>query len=540
MYKIIIADDEIHILRLIRRFAALENTMLVGEATNGIDAYNLTLERRPDILITDIRMPGYNGIELIKKLKSELPSLIIIIISGYQDFEYAQEAIRFGVMEYLLKPIKESDVNAALQKAVKKIEDARTITKETDTIKECLRETSDALKEKHLHDFLFAEDYTITSEQLGNLIPELKRDENSGFYTMILKIDNVENDAGFEESRRNITENLCKKITDLLERADYLTLSIYKNDRSFVICRTNDCKPSACLSDEILGELLVLIRSEVYKYVYLKISLGVGSKTVTAEGILESFRVAEKSLAYRIQNSREFIFGPWNCPTSILRHTSCHAVLHDPIVGLKNAVIAMNTQNALQALQNIFDQFEKNDFAPIEIYDIARNITDEITDSLEKIDSSENFGPLLSNTLHTIDNSPDFFSIQETLKSYLNSCLKMMLERQEAKISRPVRLAQEYIMRNYDKQVTLEEVAETIYISPAYLSSLFKLKSGILFSEYVAQVKVEKAKEFLQNTSMNVNEIAYAVGYTDVKRFSKMFIRHVGIRPSEYRKFYSR
>ena len=108
MYKIIIADDEIHILRLVKRFIKSEFLTVIAEAQNGIDAYQLTIDLKPDILITDIRMPGYDGIEMIKKLKTQMPDLNIIIISGYRDFEYAQEALRYGVMEYLLKPIRES------------------------------------------------------------------------------------------------------------------------------------------------------------------------------------------------------------------------------------------------------------------------------------------------------------------------------------------------------------------------------------------------------------------------------------------------
>ena len=121
--KVVIADDEERICQLIQalidwKYLGME---LVGVAHNGIEAYEAVREQKPDILITDIRMPGFSGLELIEKVKDICPDMEVIIISGYAHFEYAQQAIRFGVGHYLLKPINKAELTETLEKLVKRI-----------------------------------------------------------------------------------------------------------------------------------------------------------------------------------------------------------------------------------------------------------------------------------------------------------------------------------------------------------------------------------------------------------------------------------
>lgn len=529
-----IADDEIHVLRLIKRFVNTGNTAVVGEAQNGIDAYDITLQLKPDILITDIRMPGYDGIEMIKRLKTQVPDLSIIIISGYRDFEYAQEAIRYGVMDYLLKPIRESDLRSALDKSINKLKKERDEKENAENIKETLIEKSKMLESRSLSSFLF--DGMNASENIDKYFPKFLLENNRLFFVIILKIDNLDNERSFENNRREVTENLEKKVISILDKTDNKHISFYKNNRMYIVCSSPVSARQTPLPEKSLSSLSSLLKSESYKYIFLKFTAGIGPMVSSPTDIKSSLDKAEHFLHSRVFLSKEYIFGPWNCaPTKQACENQYAKHLHE----LRAAVETTNTNKAVSILDAIADSFVSASIEPHEIYKLSENIIEETASAIIRIESSSNYENTSSQALNCVDNLDDINSILSITKEFVLSGIGFLLDIQEQRVSRPVRLAKEYIMQNYDRQVTLDEVAEKVFINPNYLSSLFKQKTGIGFSEYVSSVKVEKAKELLQSSFMNINEIAYAVGYTDVKRFSKMFIKNVGIRPSEYRKFYS-
>jgi two-component system response regulator YesN len=537
LYKIVIADDEIHILRLIKRFVTQENITVVGEAQNGIDAYNLTLQLKPDILITDIRMPGYDGIEMIKKLNGEMPDLSIIIISGYRDFEYAQEAIRYGVMEYLLKPIRETDLKSALAKAINKSLEVRNSKQHVETMKKSLDETSQALKLQALQDFLFKGDAAADKLQAEKDLPDFLLKQNQIFFVIILKIDNSDNEQTFEANRKEVAGSLSRKVTGILDKSNCHYQTFFQNSRTYIICSMDRADNPKVLPEKALNDINMLLRSETYKYIFLKATISIGIPTENIGDLPKSLQSAEQFLTYRLKFPNEYIFGCWcvSRPDFKRGNIAAKKYVHE----LKNAVETMNSSKAEAVFLTIHDDFSKNYYESYELIGIANFIIKEIDSSVRHADPSDDLNPLVGSALLAVDNATDPENILAFLKKFTLAVIDLLLDLQEQRVSRPVRLAQEYIQQNFDKQVTLEEVAEIVFINPNYLSSLFKAKTGVGFSEYVATVKVEKAKELLRTTFMNINEIAFAVGYMDTKRFSKMFIKYEGIRPSEYRKFYS-
>lgn len=525
MYRAIIADDEIHILRLVKRFVESEHVAVTGEASDGMSAYRMTLEQKPDILITDIRMPGYDGIEMIRRLREDMPELNIIIISGYRDFSYAQEAIRYGAIEYLLKPIDEDELAAALRKAEKRIEDSRQTMK-------TLSETSKALESTRLADFLFDEHGGPEGGGPGRM-PDFLSGGGQFYFAMILKIDNGDMLSSFENQRQEMCESLTQKIAAILSKNGWSQRHFYRNNRVYIIGAAERDEP---LSGSAIKELRTLLRAESYKYGFLKFSASAGQVLRGAEGLKRSLAEAERGLFTRFYQPGESLFGPWNAPLSPAKDGSC-SLSHER--NLKRVTESMDAEKLPLAFEALRRDVQSRVLDAEGLYTLALRLVRELSAEAPYSSDGDVPGTPPKAVLDRLDNCTSTEALLAVLENFVSEKITAMKDYQERKMSRPIHLAQEYIHRNTDRPITLEEVAGEVHVNPNYLSSLFKQKTGVGFSDYVTSVKLEKAKELLRSSFLSVGEIAAAVGYSDSKRFSKMFIRNMGIRPTEYRKFYS-
>ena len=537
MYKIIIADDEIHILRLVKRFIKSEFLTVIAEAQNGIDAYQLTIDLKPDILITDIRMPGYDGIEMIKKLKTQMPDLNIIIISGYRDFEYAQEALRYGVMEYLLKPIRESDLNNAINKAIEKIKEEQMIEADVNTIKETLSETSKALESRSVLNFFFGKNEPFSNSSHDKYFPQLLSDENGEYFVGILKTDNINSTQPLETNILEILTYIADDIVEIFSKNGGQCIS-FSNDinRIYIVCKNSQLKQNIFFDKKILSDLHALLRTESYKYGFLRFTFGIGSVVQGTSELKKSLKQAEEFLLFRVSNPNEYIFSHNNYSLSEKKE---HPLIVKLQQDIKKSIETRDTLKVSAVFDILSAELKSNNIEAYELYQAAPQIINETKNIILQSEPLSNYEESATNILYILDNTFNIEIVLDAIKDFATNGITLLITTQEQRVSKPVRLAQEYIKQHFDRQVTLEEVAQQVYMNPNYLSSLFKQKANIGFSEYVTKVKVEKAKELLQSSFLNINEIANAVGYTDVKRFSKMFIKYVGIRPSEYRKFYS-
>lgn len=183
--KILIADDEISIRQLIKKLIDPSAPLLiVGEAADGATAYEMIQEKKPDIVITDIRMPGLNGVELMRKARENGIKVDFILVSGYRDFEYARSAVQLGALDYLLKPINREELNRVLEKAWKLRERSETMRKQLETVEEKLAKNQKILRRE------FMMRYISYAEQ-GNVPKEIAHYRNgflpeAGCYTVFL------------------------------------------------------------------------------------------------------------------------------------------------------------------------------------------------------------------------------------------------------------------------------------------------------------------------------------------------------------------
>ncbi len=535
MLKVLIADDEHKVCQLIEKLVDWEalNMQVVAVAENGIQALEQIREYTPDIAITDIRMPGYDGLELVHLAKEYNPKMEFIIISGYRHFEYAQTAIRYGVSAYLLKPIKKDELQETLKKLGEKLR-ARTrqLTYE-EQVQLTLKSDGEVLRRVFLSDILSRRNKARLQEPLEKLNQEFHYGFQPGDFCMaILKIDG----HGLDDGRqRQFLEDKVKSAA-----ARLLTDCVWEQEMtlhagSFCFLLNFDREEKARVRRG-LKALMDEIRVQGSILQDIAVTMSVGTACGEPSGLWASLRNARMLIEERLIAGTgklmegEFpagssfadsdLFADFNVRMFQVLETLDPFQVRELMVQLKSQMLAARGITGHDILQmtrevcNLYLFFMKNNRIQVE------------EDFLEQYNTgADNCG----SAAELFD-----YMIRTLTRSFEKAA---RLKRQDE--NRPIRVARKYVEEHYGEMLTLEQVSAVAELSPAYLSTQFKKSTGMTFLEYLSRVRMEEAKKLLKGTSRTVADICGQVGYSDVRYFTKSFTKYAGLKPNEYRKLYS-
>ncbi len=534
--KVIIADDEQHICHLIKALIEWEQYGLevVGFANDGNKAFQMCEECSPDFLITDIRMPGLSGIELIRKLYDAFPDIKVIIITGYSQFSYAQQALKFRVVDYLLKPIQKEELECALQKGLNLIdaEIVRTLENRNLSLKS-MQEIKDnllilILNSKGQPSKLFSRERFLEEYHL----------KFQGNTWQLLQIECILNR---EDNTLSLQEFLGEKIKDIVvgevknEKIEILTALM---DNSF-FCLFNGDREIL----ELLKTALIRIKSKllVLNDVLQKINFTIGLSNIYGNfnDIFASINECESCINYKVIKGKNKIIKYKDVPKAELeairfidgnfRKRFMKTIADadsEEMAGEINELVTLlyrysgkiNGDVVLEIYQMLVKLFYKG----IQVFDV--------TDFREF--SQENLIP----------QKQYFYSIAGAF-TYLSDIFQLLLKRcveeKEDQSTRPIRNVQIYIEEHYREAVTLEEIAKHVGLNETYLSSIFKKQMGKSLIDFLTYIRIQHAKELLIDHCRSVNEIAEEVGFNDAKYFTKRFKKFTGVSPNEYRKLFS-
>lgn len=528
MIKVIIADDEDRICQLIRALVDWNRMGLeiVGVAHNGLEALEQVQKIRPDILITDIRMPGCNGLELIQRAKGISRELEIIIISGYAHFEYAQQAIRFGVGEYLLKPIGKAELTAVLEKLKGRI----CARRETEQSKEeLLRKAEMDVKRLQMN---------LVSGLLGQeplpLSMEILRDtyhlqaQPGIFQAFWLKMDCAKNALG-EDS----VAALMDKAQELLERClrgkCFVMISAMKGFSCIGIMNYGGTRQEE-LRKALKSSLSQL---ELQKNLFSPVtfSLAAGSAVKEPELLQQSMKEAGLLIQERIVKGTGRLLERLGACGSFGSENAMEHYLR----GITHAVEALSVEEADKAVAALGEEIHQaRDIRGHEIFELVYSAADIFSARVQMTDRGERMKEFRRQCAQCSSVEELFGCLGDFQDEYIRASL---IQRENDAI-RPIRRAKQYIQNHYSEPITLEEVSGIVGLSPAYFSVLFKKTEGEGFARYLTNVRLEQAKILLRETNIPVAEICRKVGYNDSKHFTHIFEKTVGIKPATYRKLY--
>ena len=538
LLNIVIADDELNIIELIQHMLDPQIAHVADIALNGIDAYEAVTCLPVDILITDVRMPGYSGLELIERVKRVRPEIEIIVISGYREFDYLQKILKFGVQEFLLKPIDGVELNAAILRIKDKKSAKSNQERYLAELRSDLRQSQKCLREEYAHKLL----YDSASFSDDESIPHnLFRFSGSMFIVLILKADYrmEQNDTAAESMayvntllqryRATIIQAYQEKCRDIVH--------ITKTNRVYFIFNYDtapeeeDFGESLHFNKRYIRDILV---TESQKYGFLNFTLGIGIPVHALRQLSTSYRSALVAIGNRLDpHTRGVIEG---CGGEVSEDIKLDIDLRERLMAALTALDVGKTMRILKVKMQAY--CERGEYYKIfcfadAVIAFAKSFV-LMQNMLEEAHYAEIF-----NVEDALDNCFTIQMIEECLHRYFKELVSMVEEVSDKRASKPIRLALDYMKQNFAQPITLQSVAEVVFYTPNYFSNAFKKQTGKTFLEYLTELRMEAAQEMLKSTAKNIAEIAHDVGYSDEKYFSKLFIKSVGIKPNEFRKFYS-
>ena len=525
MYQIFVAEDELLIRQSIRGIIEKMQGpyVLCGEAADGEIALTMMQDLMPDILLTDIRMPFLYGFGLIRNVKTIMPWIKVIIISGYGEFEYARKAISLDVDQYLLKPIRSAELTDAIKKVSSQIDREKTGTKlETGYGQDEIRYV---LKDHFMKEMLYG---STDTEELLEKARQLELDIVSPLYKPILfafegddvdvkQLKNVLLHT-FEQSnlplftiidREKVALLLKGTEPEVLTELAWQTANVVKHE-------VRDVCPTATA---VIGETVKRI-SEINPAYKNAVDL-LRKVTATSAGIIIDIDDAVQ-LTEGIVRSTD-IFG------DAFRRRVGEASAQEVPALLDEVLQDPATAQRLEGKQQRY-------YALISILRIALSI---LSQSMPGTDTRDIASELCSRfDIISASRKPDTFrtAAQNLLTSALETRPDRTLSVQHCHV---VSRAQDYIRQNYaDPNITLSDVAGHVGMSPAHFSTVFSQSVGCTFISWLTSLRIDKAKEMLMKKDKKLSDIALEIGYNEPNYFSHVFRKTAGMTPKEYRSLF--
>ncbi len=528
MWKVVIADDEERICQLIKVLVEWEHIglELVGTARNGLEAIDLVSSLHPDILITDIRMPGCDGLELIGQVKESMPDLEIVIISGYAHFKYAQTAIKYGVGEYLLKPIDKAELNATLEKMCKHIQDKQQPEDGKDMIWKSNDNDLQRLRKQLITDLLEQEKITLTEE---NLKTEYHLETEPGRYqTFCIKLDYDSVEVNM--STLQIIEDKIHDILDANLRPVCHEL-VWSMRESTVYGVMNYSTAKKDDIRRIMRDCMNQLDAQKSLFAPIVFSISLGRSVKSAPEIRDSLTESRMILKERIVEGTGHLLE--TMPDSSFIHEE--NLLEKYRRSIVHAVEALSMDEATEAVNKMQQNVIKSKKAcGYEILELVLSAGDFFALQLELKDRQM----ILEKYHKSCEQCSSIYMLFDCLREFQTSFIETLIEERDNDALRPIRQSKQYIQNHYHEQITLEEVSNEVGLSAGYFSVLFKKETGEGFAKFLISVRIEQAKILLRETNLSISEICKKVGYNDQKHFVSTFEKASGVKPGTYRKLY--
>lgn len=422
MYKVMLVDDEVWVRRGLKEQIAWAELQveLVGEAGNGKEAYEVAMSLKPDIIISDIKMPKVDGLQFMEWINRDLPNTKMIVISGHTEFEFVQKSLELKAVNYILKPIQEKRLNEAIARAIQEIRSARMEQDAKRNMKMTLKQSLSALKETYLSALI---SHNVTTEQ--------------AFQRM-------------------------------------------------------------------MAQLNVAFSYVQYQFAVVQIS------------------PYEKLLESRFQND------------AMLMSFSIDNIIQESAAGYSGVLFA---RNATKFNEYVLLFGFPGEIAPYSEEERVHSLLSRILDNLTAFLSTEiRIG--CGRIYPAIAMAPASYNEASHALLYLKSqhtngiLFYSKLKKKESQVDKVI----DHIHSHFSENLTLESVADQFHLNSSYLSRIFKAETGDNFTDFVIAIRMGKAVKLMHNPELKTYEIGQMVGYDNANHFSKIFRKHFGVTPTEYRR----
>ncbi|WP_422658751.1 response regulator transcription factor [Paenibacillus sp. EC2-1] len=550
MYKLLIVEDEPLIRKGLTKYFDWEELgfHLIYEAENGAEGVQVALQEQPDLVITDIRMPLMDGLEMIEQLREKLPTTLFVIWSGYNEFSYAQRALRLGnVFAYLLKPLQYQESMKTIQDCIELLEKRR---KEQENLLALAHESEDYvhLKRSQIVKYLL-EDRNLSETAEQELREELSAyiDMYKGFKLQPIVLSYVPASSPALKTRAWWRQNAERILTSLLTHTHASTntlppfLSYLSHSKLYaftVVGESEYCAPY--LGSDTRDKLTAILHQEgAFNQVHLYLSIGPLAEDFK---MLSSLLVqTDKSLFERFHPASGSIFEVKHSNLSLVKGTQLSLTDQDKVKFL--ACLEQHDASPLKEFlhriavdaESKVGQYVQDQWLPYiqEIITVAMRFA-----SKHGLNMEERYHEKLLH-LTFLDDFDSMTAMFDWLSHWM---VQLQVEAQqsggeeESLDGAIFERIEEFIIQHIDQDVTLQMVADQFFYNPSYLSRLFKTKLNKNYMTFVTEIRIEFAKRCLLQSKTLMTDVCHMCGYTSYKHFVKMFRKFTNMTPTDYRK----
>lgn len=532
--KVLIADDEV-LVRIGVRTSVDWNALglqLVGEASDGCSALELAEKEKPDIVITDIKMPGMDGISLIKTLKKKYPEICIIVLSGYDDLELVKGALKAGAYDYILKlSLEESGLMNILTQVKAELE-------------------MNGAEDKVQNDRGKQENVSTVSENYDSLLYSLVKYSEKIILSQIDPVSSFEWAFDFSvkkrivylkvENERQIDERLLGKDREkYFESVTQVIRQTMLSNQKYEIIRTEPYEwvllLSAGLDERAVIKLCEMLEDSLRLYFDISAVFGISREFGDIGSCTEHFLRAKNCVEEKYFDPQRWIF--LEKDRGDFSENRVQFFSKEKEERLLQLLELAEQERILELLEEIFENIEKSRTISI---DAAQDAIREILFIFVRFMKTRGGYDQILYESESIYKKLESMQTFSDVKNWCYEMVEMICSRtrevmwQEGNLE--IQKVKEYIQEHITDVITLGELAEHVNMNEAYLSSRFSKKMGISITRYITEKRINLAKKYLKTTSSRIYEIGMMVGYDNEHYFSRIFKKITGVTPVEYRK----
>lgn len=515
MFKLLIAEDE-QLEREALKFIiskSVNDVVDIEEAVNGREAISKSQASRPDIVILDINMPGINGLDAAWKIREKDPEVIIIFLTAFHQFDYAHEAIKIGVEDYIIKPSSEKRIIDVIEKVVEKLKKKKTRLREMEDIEIRLDKATDYLSSEFTYNLATRH---MSSDKFLNYLTLLDMDFTYG-RGIILKLnyDSYPLEVNSDYQKHILKRKSVRVITNMLKQKNICcTINLDLNNIYMFAFSQNE---NTYLEDVDFIYLSNTISQKVKENMNLEVLWGVGSLFNTADKAIESFSLAKTVLS------------------NLFKGGEISKTLSELPLELEmnfEQVIISGDKVEFEVMFTQLEQWIK--LTSISITEKKNYLIGLI--SILKHAASKQFPngkcDIEYNDVLEASNDSEFIN---GMKHFLNNLLLLIIEMYDNENTPAIKLACDYIDDHYQDDISLEDVANYCNLSTFYFSKIFKKEKRQNFINYLTGIRIKRAKTLLEESNLSIKEITNAIGYKDPNYFTRVFKKEVECSPTDFR-----
>lgn len=537
MYNLLVVDDELIIARyvaqLFKNLESLDNWLLdVKSATSAFEALDILQKEHVDIVLADVNMPAMSGIALLEQIKDRWPHVKVILMSGYDEFKYVQAAIRNKGVDYVLKSEGEEQLIISVKKAIEELEQELRSENIVKKAAESLKMANAILREKAIIDILEGEKYDPGSLERYFSEIDMPLKASEPVFMIIGKVGvpntNIVTSSQLYRIKAFVEEHLKKamKCISVVYKRRILWLLQAESERSILMERViNQLDGIQRICYEMLNAHIsfctdrepVLWEKLDSKFEHLNFNLGLISARNTGV-ILVGGQLPDHDLCGEDGNVEE-------ARSAIKRLGTLISCFSD-----------VSREKFFEVFDSLMQAFKK---LPPQYnglrYEAVFVLAAHFISIINRMQDGGKRSFMLNDMILKIMNFNDWSEVEMHFRNIADKIFTERDEDDSANISKIVDFISRYASEHMDEELSLDRFAKLLHYHPSYLSRVFKSVTGVTFSDYIAEIKIAKAKEMLNDTSMKIIDIAYALGFENASYFTRFFKKRTGLSPQEYK-----